>query len=126
MYLPSFLLAFGIALILAAIGLTVGFVCTWQIILIALAAVSLVLGVAAIMCWRNQTIRMIDDDHFEYTTFLGNKKQYAFSDIQKLIRNSDSFTLVMTTGKVHIESMAIMSERRQKRIDLELQNLYHG
>ena len=124
MYLPTFLLAFGFALILATVVLIVLFAVLFKIGFIIGAVICALLGVAAILCWRNQTIRIVDDEHFEYTTFLGNKKLYAFSDIQGLRQNSDSFTLIMSTGKVHIESMAILSERLQKKIDQELQRRF--
>ena len=41
----------------------------------------------------------------------GNTRTYAFSDIQGLRRNQDSLTLFVAGEKVHIESMAIISDR---------------
>ena len=47
----------------------------------------------------------------------GKTRTYSFSDIQGLRRNQDSLTLFVTNEKVHIESMAILSERLVERID---------
>ena len=76
-----------------------------------------VLAVAAVLCWRNQTIQILDEETFEYTTFLGNKKVYSFSEIRSVRKNSDSATLFVGDGKVHIEAMAIMSDRLTEKLD---------
>ena len=75
------------------------------------------LGIAAWLCWKNQTIRIVDDDTFEYTTFLGKTTVYRFSDIKELRVNQDSMTLILANGKVHIESMVHMSETLANKID---------
>lgn len=63
---------------------------------------------------------MLSDDSFEYSTFLGNKKVYRFEDIVGLKRNSDSMTLIVNGGKVHIESCAQLTERFAERINEQL------
>ena len=60
---------------------------------------------------------MIDDEQFEYTTFLGNKKVYKFADIIALRRNKDSITMFVGNGKVHIENGAVLSPRLFERIN---------
>ena len=95
----------------------VAFFVVFNPVFIAVSAACILLGIGALMCWKNQTIRIIDEEKFEYTTFLGNKKVYAFSDIKGLIRNSDSLTLLVKDKKVHIESMAILSERLIEKIN---------
>lgn len=82
-----------------------------------LAVVMALVAICSLLCWKNQTIRMIDDEQFEYTTFLGNKKVYKFADIIALRRNKDSITMFVGNGKVHIESMAILSPRLFERIN---------
>ena len=116
MYLPIWLLAFGLVLGAAAIALTVAFIIILQIALIVIAAICAILSVAAVLCWRNQTLRIIDDETFEYSTFLGNKSIHKFSDISGLRRNSDSLTLFVKNKKIHIESIAIVSERLDEKI----------
>lgn len=74
------------------------------------------LGVAAILCWKNQWIEVLDDETFLYSTMLGKKKSYRFADIQRLNKNNDSFTLIMKDGKVHIESCAVISSRFMKAL----------
>ena len=72
------------------------------------------------LCWKNQTIRILDDEKFEYTTFLGNTRVYRFSDIRELRVNNDSLTLFLTNGKVHIEAMVYMSETLYNKINAEV------
>ena len=82
-----------------------------------------VMGIFALLCWRNQTIHVISDEEFTYTTMFGNTKTYAFSDIQGLRRNQDSMTLFVKNEKVHIESMAVMTKRLVDLINQALKNL---
>ena len=110
-HLPPFLLAFGIILLAAAVGLAVAFFFVFMPILLVIAAIALVLGVSAFMCYRNQKIRVISDEEFEYTTFLGNTYVCRFSDIVAIRRNNDSLTVYVGNRKVHIESIAVVSER---------------
>lgn len=63
---------------------------------------------------------MISDEEFEYTTFLGKTHRYAFRDITALRKNQDSLTLFVGKNKVHIESMAVLSERLVDRINQAL------
>ena len=120
MFLPDFLKYFGFFLdLVAAIFLAAAFATqNWGLLIGTL--ISGVIGVAAGLCWKNQTIRIIDDNHFAYTTFWGKTTVYAFSDIEELRINADSMTLLLTNGKVHIESMVCMSEKLLNKIEAEL------
>lgn len=122
MYLP--VRALAMALVLMVGGVAVGvyavvgtyaevakIVAAWIV-----AACLVVLGIGLLMCWKNQTVVMLSNDIFEYTTFLGNTKTYRFCDIKGLRVNRDSMTLFVGDGKVHIESMAVLSDRLKKRI----------
>lgn len=124
MFLPAWLFVMG--LLLSMFGAIVGIVfAVLQIstLIIVLAAGMSFLGVAAILCWKNQTIRMLPNDTFEYSTFLGNKIIYRFSDIKGLKKNTDSMTLFVAEGKVHIESIAILTDRLSDRINKQLEEL---
>ncbi|MBQ9747455.1 MAG: hypothetical protein IJV98_01605 [Clostridia bacterium] len=120
MYLPAWILAFGIVLIVGALGFLIGFAFTLSVALIVISVICGVLGVVAILCWRNQTVRILSDSTFEYSTFLGKKTVYTFSEIKGLRRNSDSCTLFVGEGKVHIESCAIMTSRFLEKLDAAL------
>ena len=121
MYQSPRVLAIGVVVFLLGVGLGI-FAALSLHIAAALGAVACVaLGIVAFMCWNNQKIFMITDEIFCYRTFLGNDHEYRFSQIRKAIQNSDSITLVMETGKVHIESSAILSQRLVERIDRELE-----
>ncbi len=115
MHLPVWVLILGIVLMGA------GGVCLYylkeDVLLFALgAAVCFLLGVAAILCWKNQWAEMISDEAFIYSTMFGNEKTYRFSEIREFKRNPDSVTLILETGKVHIESVAVLSERFRKAL----------
>ena len=84
------------------------------------ALACIVLGIAAFVCWKNQKIFVVSEEVFIYRTFLGKDYEYRFSQIQRAVQNTDSITLILDTGKVHIESMAILSDRLIQRIDREL------
>lgn len=122
MYLPMRVLALGLLLGVAAISLTVAFIILLSAVWIVLAVLCAILALMAVLCWRNQTIRIIDDETFEYTTFLGNKKTYSFSEIHSVRRNQDSITLFVGDGKVHIESMAVMTKRLAEKLNDALKN----
>ena len=124
MFLPVWLLVMGLLLIV--VGAIVGIVfAVLQIstLMIVLAAVMVLLGAAALLCWKNQTIRILPNDTFEYSTFLGNKIIYRFGDIKGLKKNTDSMTLFVADGKVHIESIAIVTDRLSDRINKQLEAL---
>ncbi|MBR7177746.1 MAG: hypothetical protein IKD26_06010, partial [Clostridia bacterium] len=120
MFLPDFLKYFGFFLDAVAGAFLVAMFITqiWGLIIGVILCGGL--GIAAWLCWKNQTIRIIDDDTFEYTTFLGKTTIYHFSDITDLRANQDSLTLILTSGKVHIESMVCMSETLLDKIDSAL------
>ena len=84
---------------------------------IVCAVLGIVLGVFAFLCWKNQSIRVISDEQFTYTTMFGNTYTYSFSDIQGLRKNQDSLTLFVADKKVHIESMAVISDSLIERIN---------
>lgn len=117
MYLPIWLLAFALVLIIAGAAALLYSVVCFSVGAIVGGVFLLGLGVSALLCWRNQTIKILPNDSFEYTTFLGNQKIYRFSQITGLKRNSDSVTLLVGDGKVHIESCAVLSEELVQKLD---------
>lgn len=121
MYLPVRLL--GMAIIFLAGGTACGIFAiiqpaTWAMVC---APLGLLLGIGALLCWRNQTIHVISDTQFTYTTMFGNTRTYSFHEIEGLRQNADSMTLFVAGEKVHIESMAIISERLAQRINKALE-----
>ena len=121
MFLPNWLNGFGFFLDTIALAcLVAAFITkTWGLIIGFVIAGAL--GIAAYLCWKNQMINIIDDDTFEYTTFLGKKIKYSFSDIKELRVNQDSLTLFVGDGKVHIESSVIISSELMDKIDEALE-----
>ena len=124
MFLPAWLFVMGLLLCMfGTIVATVFVVLQISFLIIVLAVTMVLLGVAALLCWKNQTIRMLPNDTFEYSTFLGNKTVYRFSDIKGLKKNTDSITLFVADGKVHIESIAIVTDRLSDRINKQFEAL---
>lgn len=121
MHLPVWIAGFGFALVLAFFFCTALFIVNRNIALLAAALLMIVLAIAAFMCYKNQRIYVLSDEEFQYSTFTGKKTVYKFSDIKGLRKNSDSMTLFVADGKVHIESAAIMSERLVSLINLALE-----
>lgn len=122
MFLPLKLLSFSMVLFAAGIACGVWAVFSAAVWAIIGAILGLVLSFFAFICWKNQTIRMISDQQFVYTTMFGNEKTYSFSEIRSLKKNQDSLTLFVGEDKVHIESMAIMTERLAERLNRALAN----
>lgn len=120
MYLPERLLAMALVFLAGGTVFGVLFLLTKTLWMVLAAVGGLAFGIVALLCWKNQSIRMISDEEFEYTTFLGNTYRYAFKDITGLRKNQDSLTLFVGEKKVHIESMAIITKRLAQRIDQEL------
>ena len=120
MYLPAKLLAMCLVMTVLGLGLMVFAVLNAHLWAGVGALACLAMGVAAFMCWKNQKIFVVSDEIFRYRTFLGKEYEYRFSQIQRAVQNQDSITLILDTGKVHIESMAILSDRLIERIDREL------
>ena len=121
MYLPMWLLVFGFLLdAMSLASLVIAIVAQNWFFLIAVLGLGL-LGIAAFLCWKNQTIKIIDEFRFEYTTFLGQKRVYYFSDIKELRPNADSWTLILNNGKVHIESIVCISDKLVEAISASVE-----
>ncbi len=120
MYLPDKLLAMSLVFLVGGVACAAVAIIKLAAWAVACAVLGIVLGVFAFICWKNQTIHMISDDQFTYTTMFGKTYTYSFSDIQGLRRNQDSMTLFVAGKKVHIESMAIISDRLAERINRAL------
>lgn len=80
------------------------------------AVITLLVGLAAFLSWKNQWIVIENEDEFTYSTMFGRKHRYRFSDIQEIKQNADSKTLILENGKVHIEAMAIVSDQFYAKI----------
>lgn len=124
MYLPERLLAMALVMLAGGTACAIFAVFRFSVGVLIGAAVALGFGIIALLCWKNQSIRIISGEEFEYTTFLGNKRLYRFSDIKGLRKNQDSLTLFVGDDKVHIESMAVISERLANSINKELEKLH--
>lgn len=120
MYLPNWLCGFGwflIALAFAAVitsfpsnirGMVAGTLC-------------LGLGILAILCWKNQWIRILNGAEFEYSTMFGNRTVFQFSQITGIRQNKNSWTLFVGGRKVHIEACAVISDVLRKRLEQVLE-----
>lgn len=87
------------------------------------AGMSLVMGVLAFLRWRNRKICMLNEEEFAYTTMWGKTTIYRFEDIVALSKKHDTQTLILKTGKVRIEPMAIVSDRLSRRIADEFERI---
>ena len=118
--------AFGfMALVFLAGGTACGIyaVITHAVATIVFAVLGLGLGVALLLCWRNQTIRILSEEQFVYKTMFGREHTYNFADIQGIRPNKDSVTLFVAGEKVHMESMAVLSEELVRKLNAALNNL---
>ena len=121
MYLPAWVCGLGIFMLAAAAALLV---CTFafSVYCVIGTVICLPVGIFVLLCWKNQWARMETSDIFTYSTMFGNQKQYRFSDIRELKQNSDSMTLILQNGKIHIESCVVLSDRFADAINHALGN----
>lgn len=117
MYLPARTLAMSVVFMLAGIGIGVYAAIALSIKAAVIAAIGIVLGIGAFLCWRNQKIVMVSESWFEYTTFLGKTTTYRFDEITAYRLNRDSTTLFVGKNKIHIEANAIMTKRFSDRLE---------
>ena len=123
MYLPDRLLALSAILLGLGAAFAIFAAVRFAVWAVASAALGIILGVFALLCWKNQKIFIISDEQFTYTTMFGNKRTYSFDDIRGIRENQDSFTLFVAGDKVHIESMAVISERLIEHINRALKRI---
>ena len=121
MFLPLWLLVMGIILVVGSLCTITYFMFYFNITWIAVCCALLVLGMAAVLCWANQKIYVLDGFTFEYITMFGHKKVYNFYQITSIKVNNDSFTLYLGNEKIHIESCARMSGRLIEKINEALE-----
>jgi hypothetical protein len=121
MFLPDRLLAMAIVFLGGGVACGIFAVVHFAVWAIVGAVCGILLGVFAMLCWRNQAIHIISEEEFTYTTMFGNTYRYSFSDIQGLRRNQDSLTLFVANKKIHIESMAMISDRLVQSINKALE-----
>ena len=124
MYLPE--RAFAMCLVYLAFGsaCALWFLISHAMWSVICSILFLGLGITLLMCWKNQSIKIISDEEFTYTTMFGKSTTYKFSDIQGLRKNRDSLTMFVAGKKLHIEAMAILSERLIELINRELKRIH--
>lgn len=120
LYLPLWMLALGLGLNIWGIFMGVLTAQKFTPAGLLLCVAGIVTGIAAILYWRNQTIRILTPDTFQYTNPLGRKRVYRFADIRGVKRNKDSMTLILTNGKVPTESIAILTPNLADSINRQL------
>lgn len=120
MFLPLWVLAFGLFSLVCGIASAVYAAATAETAMAVFALIFFIAAVLLTLAWRNQTARMLSDDEFEYKTFLGNTRRYSFSQITQLKQNPDSCTLFVGKEKIHIETCAILTDRFIERINRQL------
>ena len=123
MYLPERALAMALVFLAGGTACGIYAAVTHAIAAIVFAVLGLGLGVALLLCWKNQTIRIIREEQFFYKTMFGREHTYNFADIQGLRPNKDSVTLFVAGEKVHMESMAVLSEALVRKLNIALNGL---
>ena len=111
MVLPERMLSMSLTFFLLGIGCGIALFFVQNYYLIVFCPTGLIMGIFSFLSWKNQRIDVLSDELFRYTTFMGKSYEYRFSDITMLRRNRDSLTLFLGENKVHIESMAVLSDR---------------
>ncbi len=112
MHLPERQLGLGIGAIGGGLApIVYGVIQQDYVLPMIFGAVLIVFGIAALLCWKNQTIVMLDEERFVYSTMFGNKREYRFADIADMTGSKDRNLVMKDGSKVFIESSTEMSER---------------
>ncbi len=91
----------------------------WNIWRLLGAGVSLIVGLGAILCWKNQKIIRTSGETFVHSTMFGRKTTYSFQDITQidtLYGRDKDWVLYLGRKKIHIDSSAIISQRFLNRL----------
>lgn len=82
----------------------------------------LICAAILLLCWKNESVRMLSEDEFEFTSILGKKRRYFFSDITGLRRyeGSYAYTLLLGRHKLHIKRHFRLTRRFVERINQQL------
>ncbi len=123
MYLPNWLCGFGWFLIVEAFAAAIiSFSSNIRYLVVEILCLGL--GISAILCWKNQWIRILNGAEFEYSTMFGNRTVFQFSQVTGIRRNKDSWTLFVGSRKIHIESCAVISDALRTRFEQVLGNQF--
>lgn len=82
----------------------------------------LICATILLLCWKNESVRMLSEDEFEITSILGKKQRCFFSDITGLKRyeGSYAYTLLLGRHKLHIKRHFRLTRRFVERINQQL------
>ncbi|MGN0517125.1 MAG: hypothetical protein ACI4II_00190 [Acutalibacteraceae bacterium] len=122
MYLPISVLLSGIlfialALVIFPLNLTNIVLC------FIVCSASLLIGIAGVLCWKNQWIEVVNSNAFVYSTMFGKEKLYYFTEIKDLKYKHDCLELVFENSKVKIDYNAVVSKRLSDAISRAEENL---
>ena len=118
MHMQGFVGVLGLLLVIAGIVLAV--LAGMQILVPVntgvAAAVCVLMGLAALMCWKNVWAEMLNDEEFVYSSMLGKKQAYRFADVLEIKRAGDTRLLVLKDATLRIEIGTVFSDRFLHRL----------
>ena len=116
--------AFGVAMVLPGLFLTVISICYAAWFMLSFAALAFCASAVSFVCYKFGRIRILSDAVFEYTTLLGTKKVSKFEDIRAIRTDSDSHVLILNRGKIRIYANSTLSEKLKSLLNKELDRIY--
>ncbi|MDR0889300.1 MAG: hypothetical protein LBM28_01465 [Oscillospiraceae bacterium] len=125
MYMPGWLCNSGIFLIATGCSMIILSI-SYNLYVLAsclLGLGALLLGILAVLGYKNQRITLLSEDEFMYRSIWGKEYRFRFRDIQKILTSTDTTTLVLPGKKIRIESMFVVSRRLSERLQQERQRL---
>ena len=123
-FLPVWMLVTGVLFVgLGAVFCAVLIALSILPVAFLLPAVLVLVGIVFILYWKNQTIRILTNDSFEYRTLWGKGVVYRFGEIKGIKKSMGSIIMLVRDGKVYIDSGAILSGRLIELIDKRLEEL---
>lgn len=113
-YMPKWMFFFGMAMyVIGAVFLIV--LCAEKKWFQAIPGIGfMIFGAIAMACQLNQRAVKLTDGTYVYSTMFGKKKHFSADDRIGMRYNSDSVTVFLKNGKIHIESLAQISDDFRK------------
>lgn len=124
MCMPDSYAALGIlAMVFGAVAIIIHFAAYAPFVMALLGLASFFGGIPVLLAWKNRVIRMLPEDRFEYTTAIGRKQVYSFSEISELRKGFCCWKLILGDRTIEIGSDAVVSEKLRSRLKSRKQEL---
>ena len=113
-HIPRWLFFFGMAVYIAGAAVCIAMLAVGKFFVAIPGVGCMLFGAAAMLCQLDQKVVSAGEGIYIYSTMFGKKKHFSADDRIGMRYNSDSVTVFLKNGKIHIESLAQISDDFRK------------